>query len=174
MASPDSEENEVNIFELLQKADPNELPERQQAINERNYRSFQLSQQRLAELIDQNSTRPTTVSSVTVLGAPNTRHSFLKRVVDPLLTANRDRPYTQSELVHEVSKTADKLKKFGMIYSIHAWLLLLIVLQEFIMNLSRSTWTSPPKPILRRHPQMWTCIIRSKSEAEYSQRPGQI
>ncbi len=105
---------EDDIFELLKKADPKEIEQRQQAIVDRIHHTFQLSQQRLAELIDQNSTLPTTVSSVTVLGAPNTRHGFLKRVVDPLLSANRDRPYTQSELIHEVSKTAQTLKKFGI------------------------------------------------------------
>lgn len=105
---------EDTIFDLLKKADPKELEQRQQAINERRHKTFQLTQQRLAELIDQNSTLPTTVSSVTVLGAPNTRDGFLKRVVDPLLSANRDRPYTQSELIHEVDKAARKLRKFGI------------------------------------------------------------
>lgn len=113
MAASDSAGDD-NIFELLKQADPSELEQRQRAINERIHATFQLSQQRLAELIDQNSTLPTTVSSVTVLGAPNTRHGFLKGVVNPLLSANRDRPYTQSELIHEVAKTADKLKRFGM------------------------------------------------------------
>lgn len=108
---------EDNIFQLLKAADPNELEQRQQAINEKRHRTFQLSQQRLAEVIDQNSTLPTTVSSVTVLGAPNTRHGFLKKIVHPLLSANRDRPYTQSELIHEVAKTADKLRKFGNGYA---------------------------------------------------------
>ncbi|KAG9772989.1 hypothetical protein KCU88_g5976, partial [Aureobasidium melanogenum] len=110
-SGPDTEEK---IFDLLKKADPTELEKRHQAIYEKRYKAFQLSQQRLAEIIDQNSTLPTTVSSVTVLGAPNTRHGFLQRVVNPLLSANRDRPYTQSELIHEVSKAAEKLKKFGI------------------------------------------------------------
>ncbi|KAJ9641248.1 hypothetical protein H2204_002926 [Knufia peltigerae] len=113
MATSDSA-GEDNIFDLLKQADPTELEQRQKAINERIHATFQLSQQRLADLIDQNSTLPTTVSSVTVLGAPNTRHGFLKGVVKPLLSANRDRPYTQSELIHEVAKTADKLNKFGI------------------------------------------------------------
>ncbi|KIV84807.1 hypothetical protein PV11_00564 [Exophiala sideris] len=113
MASSDGA-GEDNIFQLLKAANPNELEQRQQAINEKIHRTFQLSQQRLSELIDQNSTSPTTVSSVTVLGAPNTRHGFLQKIVNPLLSANRDRPYTQSELIHEVAKTADRLKKFGI------------------------------------------------------------
>lgn len=112
MASSD-QSSEDNIFQLLKKADPQELENRKQEINTRIHKTFQLSQLRLAELIDQNSTLPTTVSSVTVLGAPNTRHGFLKTVVNPLLSTNRDRPYTQSELIHEVAKTAEKLRKFG-------------------------------------------------------------
>lgn len=102
-----------DLFSKLKAADPSELEKREQAINERLNATFQKSQRRLAELIDQNSTLPTTVSSVTVLGAPNIRRGFLKRVVDPLLSANRDRPYTQSEVVREAASTAEKLRQFG-------------------------------------------------------------
>jgi outer membrane protein insertion porin family len=114
MASAGSEDAD-DLFARLKRADPAELQQRQQAINDRLNATFQKSQQRLAALIDQNSTLPTTVSSVTVLGAPNTRHGFLKRVVGPLLSANRDRPYDQAEVVSEVSNTAEKLRKFGKI-----------------------------------------------------------
>ena len=102
-----------DLFAQLKAADPSELEKRQQAINDRINVTFQRSQQRLAELIDQNSTLATTVSSVTILGAPNTRHGFLKRVVNPLLSANRDRPYTQAEVVREATATAEKLRQFG-------------------------------------------------------------
>lgn len=112
MASAGSEDTD-DLFSRLKRADPVELERRQQAINERLNATFQKSQQRLAELIDRNSTLPTTVSSVTVLGAPNTRHGFLKRIVDPLLSANRDRPYDQAEVVREAAKTAERLRKFG-------------------------------------------------------------
>jgi outer membrane protein insertion porin family len=112
MASVGTEPTD-DLFSKLRDADPKELEQRQQAINERLDATFRKSQQRLAELIDQNSTLPTTVSSVTVLGAPNTRHGFLKRVVDPLLSANRDRPYNQAEVVREVATIAEKLRKFG-------------------------------------------------------------
>jgi outer membrane protein insertion porin family len=112
MASVGTEETD-DLFSKLRKADPQELERRQQAINDRLNASFQKSQQRLAELIDQNSTLPTTVSSVTVLGAPNTRHGFLKRIVDPLLSANRERPYDQAEVVREVAAAAEKLRNFG-------------------------------------------------------------
>lgn len=107
---------EKSLFDQLKSADPLEVEKRQKAVNERIHATFQRSQERLAGLIDENSTLPTTVSSVTVLGAPNTRHSFLKRIVDPLLSANRDRPYTQSELVQEASKAATKLSKFGKLF----------------------------------------------------------
>src|SRR4051812_10770244 len=112
MATSDSA-SEDTIFNLLKKADPKELEQRQQLLNEKRHKTFQLSQLRLSELIDQNSTLPTTVSSVTVLGASNTRRAFLNRLINPLLSANRDRPYTQSELIHEISRTANKLRKFG-------------------------------------------------------------
>lgn len=104
---------EKSLFDQIKSADHEDVQKRQQAINERIHATFQKSQQRLAGIIDEHSTLPTTVSSVTVLGAPNTRHSFLKRIVDPLLSANRDRPYTQAELIQEASKAATKLSKFG-------------------------------------------------------------
>lgn len=112
MASPVTSSGE-NLFEKLRNADPKELEARQRAIHERIQATLSKSQERLAELIDQNSTLPTTVSSVEVLGAPNTRHSFLKTIIDPLLSANQDRPYTQSEIVREAAVAANKLSKFG-------------------------------------------------------------
>ncbi|RMZ88440.1 hypothetical protein DV736_g4330, partial [Chaetothyriales sp. CBS 134916] len=105
-----------DLLAKLKAADPSELERRQQAINERIDATFRRSQQRLAELIDENSTLPTTVSSVTILGAPNTRHGFLKRIVDPLLSSNHDRAYTHSEVVQEVAATAEKLRQFGKFY----------------------------------------------------------
>ena len=106
-------EGESSLFEQIKNFDPAEAKKREQAINDRIHATFQQSQKRLAHLIDENSTLPTTVSAVEVLGAPNTRHSFLKRIVEPLLSANRDRPYTQAELVQEASIAANKLSQFG-------------------------------------------------------------
>lgn len=109
--------SDVDLFERLKNSDLKELEAHRHALNERLQATFHQSQQRLAELIEQNSTLATTVSSVTVLGAPNTRHSFLKSIVDPLLSANRDRPYTQSEVVREAAAIANKLSKFGALWS---------------------------------------------------------
>ena len=107
-----------DIFAKLKRADPKDIERRHEAINEKLQSTFQKSQQRLAELIDQNSTLPTTVSSVTILGATNTRRGFLKGVVDPLLSANRDRPYTQSELIRESAAVAEKLRAFGRFFGL--------------------------------------------------------
>lgn len=115
MASATSEGTGDDIFSKLKAADPKDLERRQEALNERLNATFRKSQERLAELIDANSTLPTTVSSVTVLGAPNTRHGFLKRVVEPLLSANRDRPYTQAEVVREAAATGQTLRDFGRV-----------------------------------------------------------
>ena len=113
MASALGSDGDEDIFTKLKRADPNELESRQQAINERLHTTFSKSQQRLADLIDQNSTLPTTISSITVLGAPNTRRGFLARIFNHLLSVNRDRPYSQSEVVREVAATARKLSKLG-------------------------------------------------------------
>jgi outer membrane protein insertion porin family len=99
---------------MLKRADLKELEEREKKLTERLHNSHRLNQARLAELIDENSTSPVTTSSVTILGAPNTRHSFLRRIVDPLLSANRDRPYTQAEIIQETSKVAGTLRRLGI------------------------------------------------------------
>lgn len=102
-----------SLFDQLKAADPEDLKRREAEIRRLEEATFRKSQQRQAQLIAENSTLPTTVSSVVVEGAPNTRHSFLKGIVNPLLSANRDRPYTQSELVREASKAANTLSRFG-------------------------------------------------------------
>jgi outer membrane protein insertion porin family len=115
MAAPSGDSGDDDgLFTKLKRADPKVLEERQKAVNERVHATFEKSQQRLADLLDQNSTLPTTISSITVLGAPNTRRGFLERIFNPLLSANRDRPYTQSEVLREVSIQAQKLSRFGM------------------------------------------------------------
>ena len=118
MASPSSSTPADDIFSKLQAADPRELERRQEALNERLNTAHLQNQERLAELIDANSTLPTTISSVTVLGAPNTRHGFLKRVVEPLLSANRNKPYTQAEVVQEAAKTGQTLRDFGKLHCV--------------------------------------------------------
>src|SRR2546421_8951093 len=102
------------LFAKLQRADPKVLEERQKEISERVRATFEKSQQRLADLLDQNSTLPTTISSITMLGARNTRRSFLERIFNPLLSVNRDRPYTQLEALREISIQAQKLCRFGL------------------------------------------------------------
>jgi hypothetical protein len=71
--------------------------------------------------IGNNSTLPVTISSIRLIGAKNTRRHFLDRLFDPLISTNKDRPYTLVEALNEVGSVADKLRKFG---------LLLINLQE--------------------------------------------
>jgi hypothetical protein len=65
------------------------------------------------EKIGGNSTLPVTINSIHFIGGRNTRRDFLDRLFDPLLSANRDQPYTLSEALHEVSGVATKLQRFG-------------------------------------------------------------
>ncbi|KAJ5683186.1 SAM50-like protein [Penicillium macrosclerotiorum] len=114
MSSPLSADDE-DIFERLQqRKDPKLLEEQKQAVNERTQAILQKAQARLSELLDQNSTLPCTISSVQVLSAPHTRRSFLENIFKPLLRENKDRPYTLSETLREVSATADKLGRFDL------------------------------------------------------------
>jgi outer membrane protein insertion porin family len=63
--------------------------------------------------IDDNTSLPVTISSVRILHANRTRRSFLERVVNPILSANRDEPYTLEEALKEVGDATDKLNRFG-------------------------------------------------------------
>jgi len=54
-----------------------------------------------------------TISSVRVLHANTTRRAFLERVVNPLLSVNRDEQYTLAEVLSEVGGAVDKLNRFG-------------------------------------------------------------
>jgi outer membrane protein insertion porin family len=54
-----------------------------------------------------------TISSVRILHANRTRKSFLERIVNPLLSANRDEPYTLEDAIKEVGEATDKLNRFG-------------------------------------------------------------
>jgi outer membrane protein insertion porin family len=63
--------------------------------------------------IGSNSTLPVTISSIRLIGGTHTRRSFLDRIFNPLLSANRDKPYTLGEALNEVSSAAEKLRRFG-------------------------------------------------------------
>jgi outer membrane protein insertion porin family len=54
-----------------------------------------------------------TISSVRILHANRTRRSFLERVVNPLLSANREEPYTLEDAIKEVGEATEKLNRFG-------------------------------------------------------------
>ncbi|KAH8808579.1 mitochondrial outer membrane protein, partial [Xylogone sp. PMI_703] len=64
--------------------------------------------------IGSNSTLPVTISSIRLIGPTHTRRSFLDRVFNPVLSANRDEPYTLAEALQAVGSAADKLRKFDI------------------------------------------------------------
>ncbi|KZF22900.1 putative mitochondrial outer membrane protein [Xylona heveae TC161] len=108
---------EDDIFEnLKQRVDPKVQEERDQSLNARIQAQYQKAQNRLAELLDSNSTLPVTISSISVVNAPHTRKSFLQRIFNPLLSVNRDQPYTLSEALREISVSADKLSRFDIFH----------------------------------------------------------
>ena len=63
-----------------------------------------------------NRTLPCSISSIQVLNADHTRRGFLERIFNPLLSANRDRPYSLAGLLREVTAEVDKLRSFGMLW----------------------------------------------------------
>lgn len=114
MASP----NEDDVFERLKnKTDANAQKRQQDELNARLHAQQQKSQERLGELIDDNTSVPVTISSVRVLHANRTRRSFLERLFNPILSANREEPYTLEEALKEVGEATDKLNRFGIFKS---------------------------------------------------------
>ncbi|KAF2178792.1 hypothetical protein K469DRAFT_641968 [Zopfia rhizophila CBS 207.26] len=108
---------EDDVFEKLkQKVDPAEQS-KQEELNTRLFAQHQKAQERLVELIGDNTTLPVTISSVRILHANRTRRTFLERVVNPLLSSNRDEPYTFAEALRDVSGATDKLNRFGIFKS---------------------------------------------------------
>lgn len=115
MSSPIDPED--SIFETLRrKDDAKAQEEKAQSVNEKERLLYEKQQRRLGELIEANTTLPCTISSVRVLGAVNTRPGFLKRIIDPILSANKDRPYTLSEAIRETQYAADKLHRHGIFH----------------------------------------------------------
>ncbi|OBT59711.1 hypothetical protein VE04_00056 [Pseudogymnoascus sp. 24MN13] len=112
MAYPDSE---GEVFAALNRdIDPKVLEEREEAVQERVQAQYAKAQQRLQDLISSNSTLPVTISSIRVIGATNTRKSFLDRLFAPILSANNDRPYTLQEALQLAGTSADKLRRFDI------------------------------------------------------------
>lgn len=96
--------------------DPKVLEQREAELNKRLHAQYEKSQQRQAELIAANATRPITLSSIRVLGATHTRHGFLERMFHPILSHNRpDQPtYTLAEAVAEIGGAVDKLNRLDI------------------------------------------------------------
>ncbi|KAF2871846.1 surface antigen-domain-containing protein [Massariosphaeria phaeospora] len=114
MASP----LEDDVFEKLrQKTDPAEQRKQYDELDARLFAQQQKSQERVVELIDDNSTLPVTISSVRILNANRTRRGFLERVVNPILSANRSDQYTLQEALKEVGNATEKLNRFGIFKS---------------------------------------------------------
>ena len=55
-----------------------------------------------------------TISAIRVLHATHTRRGFLERIFDPILSNNKDAPYTFREAMSEIGTSVDKLNRFGI------------------------------------------------------------
>ncbi|KAN0117890.1 Surface antigen domain containing protein [Hyaloscypha variabilis] len=104
------------LFESLRKIDLKKEEEKAKELARKEAEHNAKAQQRLAELIGTNSTLPVTISSIRLIGGANTRRSFLDRLFNPLLSANRDRPYTLAEALNEVGSVATKLQRFDIFH----------------------------------------------------------
>lgn len=66
-----------------------------------------------------------TISSVRVLHAKHTRHSFLEGVFSPLLSANREASYQLEDALADIGGAVNKLEKFGLLTMPHCGVCLL-------------------------------------------------
>ncbi|KAI9699921.1 MAG: hypothetical protein M1820_006983 [Bogoriella megaspora] len=112
-----SGDDESIIEQLKQKVDTRDLNRREHEYNARIHSQFEKEQRRVGELIGSQSTLPVTISYVQVLGANHTRRGFLSRIFEPILSINRDQPYTLSEALNQINASANKLERFGIFKS---------------------------------------------------------
>lgn len=91
-----------------------DLSEHEAAIQDRISEHYRHAALRLAKSIEKNGDLPSSFSIVQVLGSPNTRTSFLKRIVSPLLSPVV--PLTFAQSLNELCTVAEKFEKLG-IYS---------------------------------------------------------
>ncbi|KAK4495894.1 hypothetical protein PRZ48_013162 [Zasmidium cellare] len=106
-----------DVFQQLRKPlDPKVIEEREKAVNERVHAAYEKAEARQHELISLNSTAPVTISSIRVLHANHTRHGFLERIFNPVLSHNRanQQYYTLREALTEISGAVDKLNRLDI------------------------------------------------------------
>ncbi|KAF8466386.1 surface antigen-domain-containing protein [Kalaharituber pfeilii] len=115
MAAPLAADDDV--FERLKlSAHPEVLREREAAVKERVQAQYERHQKRLAELIQNNSTLPVHIHSVHVDGAKNTRRGFLRRVFEPVLSAEKQESYTLESAMRELQKATARLHQFEIFH----------------------------------------------------------
>ncbi|KAI1323089.1 outer membrane protein, OMP85 family [Xylariaceae sp. FL0255] len=76
----------------------------------------QSEQERIDILLGNNQSRPVTLSSIQILGANNTRKSFLNPFFQPLVEDSRNANYTLSELMSKVGAAVRKLHAFDIFH----------------------------------------------------------
>ncbi|KAL1303387.1 hypothetical protein AAFC00_006780 [Neodothiora populina] len=109
-----SEKGDDLFSRLKQPVDQKAVSDKERDLNARIEAQNLKAQQRQAELLSLNSTKPVTISSVRVLHATHTRRGFLEKVFDPILSHNQDAPYTLQEALRNLGGAVDKLNKFGI------------------------------------------------------------
>ncbi|KAF2771476.1 hypothetical protein EJ03DRAFT_349489 [Teratosphaeria nubilosa] len=104
-----------SVFAQL-KLDPEHTKQKEDEINARVHAQYEKSQQRMAELVGSNTTKPVTISSVRVIGAPHTRPAFLERIFQPVLSHNRPDAgtYTLQSALAEIGGAVDKLNRLDI------------------------------------------------------------
>ncbi|KAK6519501.1 hypothetical protein TWF281_003330 [Arthrobotrys megalospora] len=102
-----------DVFDILKGASsPDAVANRQAAQKAYDEAISMKAQRRAAETIQEHSSQPVYFDSITILGAPRTRRSFLERLVKPALDRSDQGDFTLKDALRELSKAINGLQHF--------------------------------------------------------------
>ncbi|PWW73613.1 hypothetical protein C7212DRAFT_365731 [Tuber magnatum] len=101
---------------LKRNVDPTVLSEREVAIRKRATKQYEKAQNRLKNLVDDNSTLPVTISLVNIDGARNTRTGFLRKVLQETFAKSREPGFTLEDALRELNRVCRTFYKFGIFH----------------------------------------------------------
>ncbi|KAF3911699.1 hypothetical protein AA313_de0204008 [Arthrobotrys entomopaga] len=107
-----------DVFDILKNAASSDAIAAHQASQKAHDEEMALkAQRRAAETIQEHSSQPVYFDSITILGAPRTRRSFLEKLVKPSLDRSDEGDFTLRDAFRELNKTIGGLQSFDIFQS---------------------------------------------------------
>ncbi|RPA92612.1 hypothetical protein L873DRAFT_158380 [Choiromyces venosus 120613-1] len=104
------------IDRLKRNVDPTVVSGREAAIQKRAAEQYEKAQNRLRDLVDNNSTLPVTIYSIRINGPKNTRKSFVRKVLEEAFEKNKEPGLTLDDALRELRRQCDTFQKFGIFH----------------------------------------------------------